>query len=886
MRPTEAATKYQLDDLLAALRTRRGNPIRIALDLETTGLDPRKVDITWLSWCLSDTEYGAIPIRHRNPSTKNDDWKAVRDTVQALHRESKNEIAWHNAAYDLAVLKCQGWLTLDDINAQIFDTMLASYLLNPVKAREGGNHKLKTLYDERVREPSKGEERQPDFEAICDGVPFADVPLTSAAFYAAFDAFTTFHLLDILGTDLTQRGLMNYFKQIEIPHLLTTIEITTSGIRLLCSDSEIEDRNKRFPDQAIKSVTEYHEELEKIQSAIFEMTNQTFNLASPDALRRVLFGSELGITPYGKARAGSYLIDKDTLTKIFCDQDGLYERKLLAYILYAKQLMTIISKHTEMIDGSDSLDKSKRSRVIYPKLRATTASGRYAGSSPNMLSLSSSSNIKRHLVPRDGWTFVIGDFSQIDLRVIANETAEVKPSSKMRQDVNSGVDLHLNTLRIVDERVQPNWKKLLKDKADKNKAVGYIDTHGKEYVQPQIEHAMLTTLQKKRGDVAKPLNFGVSYGLGPTKLLSNLNTTDEFREQVIVLPGRGVSEDDWLRDIKAALDRPKHTLRDVKGYLDRFHSEYPDIRTFQEQVEDRLRDCGETHNLFGRPCRAEILPLFHDPILRDKIAFDISFGKNKWFRVRVADIKVEPEGIRCRLKRVNRLQTSEPFGKRKVEKSDLVRTESSKVYEVDEASLLAAWEAYLRSMDPSDLADGLTEAHNEACWDEENFFELVEPDVPALSPDPKYINVLSDIGFACFPYVMISHEAIERVLIDGTDVDLKYPGYDKLRRNLISARVSSTSMDFCKIAMIEFRNIARQRWSNINERPRIVNCIHDEIAVECREEDAEDVRKLLKQCMEDQSIFGRYVDKANGRKLLVEIEAEIGIGNSYAKAKP
>ncbi|MCX6125627.1 MAG: DNA polymerase [Proteobacteria bacterium] len=129
-----------------------------------------------------------------------------------------------------------------------------------------------------------------------------------------------------------------------------------------------------------------------------------------------------------------------------------------------------------------------------------------------------------------------------------------------------------------------------------------------------------------------------------------------------------------------------------------------------------------------------------------------------------------------------------------------------------------------------------------------------------------------------------------------SDPVLSYVKFDKIRRNIISARVSSTSMDIAKIAMIEFRRriAADPRWKNYEDRPKIVNCVHDEIVVECRGEDINDVENILNSCMK--RLNGRSVDGApshfdayvfGDRKLRVDIDAESEKSLiNYAEAKP
>ena len=100
-----------------------------------------------------------MDIQHRNPVATTDSDR-LHSLIRALHADPAKTIVYHNAAFDLGVLISQGWLREEQIQCRIFDTMRASYILDPVKAKEGGKHSLKVLYDELLR----GEHgpRQPD----------------------------------------------------------------------------------------------------------------------------------------------------------------------------------------------------------------------------------------------------------------------------------------------------------------------------------------------------------------------------------------------------------------------------------------------------------------------------------------------------------------------------------------------------------------------------------------------------------------------------------------------------------------------------------------------------------------------------------------------------
>lgn len=842
----------------------------ITLDLETTSLIPFIAEPTWLSWACGD-RIGAIPILHRNPWTT-----TARDQVapllKQLHQRTNSSVIWHNAAFDLSVLIAKGWMKSEEIDpCAVFDTMLASYILNPVKNHEGGRHSLKFLYREIKREVDP---EQPTFESVTKGCEFSDIPIEEAKWYSGFDAWATLKVFHKLNSELQgneNEGLLGYFKKVEMPHLLTTIEIITTGMRIR---SQGELPAELWP---IKDLyREYDETLKKI----YDLADHTFNFTSPRSLRWALF-SKAGVDPLGRGKkSGKFAIDKWTLAEIFAALERRYDRnnerkeankRLIAWTLYAKLLLENIKKHEEFYGGTNPVTGR-----IHPQMRQTTSSGRYSCRSPNTLSMSTTSGIKSHLIPREHSAFVIADFSQIDLRVIANETAVIDINSKMAKAVNNGVDLHINTLAIVDQQTKiAQIKKIhyINDKPDYYEKLDgvQITVNGNEDLTAQI-----LDIKRKRSSIAKPLNFGISYGLGPKGLLANLNNTEKFQDLIFKNLKDGLDENEWLETLsKQALEgNGNFTTDDASDFLDQFHSEYPEIPQFQKKIEtEDFQKTGSTVNIFGRRSRAEGI----GHLLSESAVIDIDLGFGDWFRVHCKGMLYEKKAFHCFVTKVFPLEVSADQTERKL-KSE------TPLFEFDlEQYNLATTLLQLRNICEDGWRTAVRSNFENGMYGGEDFFDRVQIDQPTLMSGSTTLS-LEPLA----PFVQLPHSQIKFIQSGPLATFMRYPGYDALRRKLISYRVSSTSMDICKIAMIEFRKAAQQ-WFNrgkLKSLPRIVNCIHDEIAVECHLEDTELVTTLLKRRMSFKGfVHQKYLDK--GRKLLVEIQADAGSSSeNYAKAKP
>ncbi|MCX6125626.1 MAG: DNA polymerase [Proteobacteria bacterium] len=663
--------------------------------------------------------------------------------VKKLHQGSRIHIIYHNAKFDLAMLLGNKWLEIDDIDPdRIQDTLILSFLMNPIKSREFGNgsHGLKHLYKEHLQED--GEEDQPEYQEIGNGRSFEDAEFNQAKFYATFDAYSTYHLFNQIFKPALEndKALNHYYSKIERPHIITTIEIIMTGMRLLPQSTAL----------AAGSPTAMNNLEQAFQCAkeqLFTLARRTFRFASPDDFRSVMFGrlTEIKTKKRGKAQ-GKPLIDKDTLIEIFALSKNLYQKAITSIAIYAKHLDITIRKHTEMYDAINQVTDR-----VHANIRVTTSSGRFSSPSPNILSLGKGSKIKEHIVPRDGWGFVVADFSQIDLRAIANETGGLMSNSKMLEDVNAGKDLHFNTLGIIDdkarEKIDQGWNKLAKD----GKSVTLLNT---QIVALAGEDEKLAQrLVKDRSNLAKKINFGVSYGLGATNLYDTLMKHDKALDEIVDFPKNHLVLPEWVSDLsqkamqadyrqKTWIDRAATILAShqdlaswiqkiedkiivkeldietVEGYLDMFYQEYKEIKQFQVEVEKDLVTYGTTYNVFGRLCRGELYGhmLAQSDANKIKFALDLRLPNGEWYRLFISPTGIDRKGINCRIEVAFRLfmkQTSK-FNPKPID------------HKIENAQLIyhikpEAWHDFenvrLFANDPDTFKICLNKIHADADWD-------------------------------------------------------------------------------------------------------------------------------------------------------------------------
>jgi len=239
-------------------------------------------------------------------------------------------------------------------------------------------------------------------------------------------------------------------------------------------------------------------------------------------------------------------------------------------------------------------------------------------------------------------------------------------------------------------------------------------------------------------------------------------------------------------------------------------------------------------------------------------------------------MKMDGQFIHCALFQAHELQIIEPKKKRNPQIKDLIRVIGRQIFDLDKNAFLKSIEKFNEDKNVSSLLGIMSRINENANYDANKLLNYLR------STEPCWMG-RELVTVPCLPFIKLPHRDIKFVWNAERTKDFLYPGFSKLKRNLVSARIQSTSMDLCKIAMFTFRDEARERWPALDERPKIVNCIHDEIAVECRENDKEKVMELLIECMTNKANFQRYV--AEGRFLNVDIDANLEGGGSAYRAK-
>ncbi len=453
--------KDAFSDLVARLKTSD----MFAVDTETTSKDPMKAELVGLSFSMEPDEAFYIPLAHDYPDVP--DQLALKTVLNLLKPVLENpgiKKIGQNIKYDWMVLKRHGI----NLAGVVFDTMLASYLINPSKrahnldqiALDFLDHKTITYQDVT----GKGKK----------AMSFAEVPLEKAGPYACEDADITLMAYHVLKPMLEKLGLMELMEKVEMPLVPVLMKMEMTGI---CVDRDkLRNLSKSFEHQ-----------LEQLESRIFSIAGEEFNIRSSQQLRHILFEKlKLPVQKKTKKKT-AYSTDVNVLTAL-ADKHELPE-----LILRHRTLAKLKSTYT---DALLDLVHPETERIHTSYNQTVTATGRLSSSDPNLQNIpirtDQGMEIRRAFIPRVGWTLVSADYSQIELRILAHYADDEILIKAFKDDE----DIHTRTATEVFQ-VFPS------------------------FITPELRRQ------------AKVINFGIVYGMSPYGLSRELDISRKMAKTYI-----------------------------------------------------------------------------------------------------------------------------------------------------------------------------------------------------------------------------------------------------------------------------------------------------------------------------------------------------------------
>lgn len=347
------------------------------------------------------------------------------------------------AVHDAKVLLKALWEADLDLGGLTLDTILAAYLLDPAET----NYRLTDLLQRYARLELPEDAGAPEGQLDLGGEEA--VP---TALLAARAALATHVLAPKLLEALDAQGLRGLNDDIEVPlvRVLAKMEVVGVGV-----DVEV--------------LTELRDKLtaeaDELRQAITDDAGHPFNVNSTKQMREVLF-DELGLTPQKKTKTG-YSTDAQTLEKM------RGEHPIIEHILSYREVEKLRSTYGESL-LHDVADDGR----IHASFNQTVArTGRLSSENPNLHNIPVRSEMGREFrkafVPGDGYTLLVADYNQIELRCIAH----LAEDPGLIDAFESGTDIHTETAARVFgvglDDVQP-------DQRAKAKMVSYGLAYGME----------------------------------------------------------------------------------------------------------------------------------------------------------------------------------------------------------------------------------------------------------------------------------------------------------------------------------------------------------------------------------------------------------------------
>jgi DNA polymerase-1 len=321
-----------------------------------------------------------------------------------------------NAKYDMLVLRGAG-VRLAGLE---FDTMLASYLLDPGRR----SHGLDLLALEYLGHTMTA------YEQLCgkgkQQLGFDVVPVDAARDYSCEDVDVTMRLRALLQRQLEQHAMLPLLRDMEVPLVSVLADMEYDGIAI----------NLPWFD-SLK--TRFAAERARVEQAIYAEAGREFNINSNPQLRTVLF-DERGL-PVKKKTATGPSTDASVLQEL-AEEGHVLPTLLMEY-------REIFKLEGTYIDALPRLVHPRDHRLHTSYNQTVAATGRLSSSDPNLQNIPSRRElgraIRRGFVPRTGWRLLSADYSQIELRLLAHLSGDPAFVSAFR----AGGDIHKQTAAII-----------------------------------------------------------------------------------------------------------------------------------------------------------------------------------------------------------------------------------------------------------------------------------------------------------------------------------------------------------------------------------------------------------------------------------------------------
>ena len=412
----------------------------VAVDTETTSLDPHQADLVGISLCSKVGKACYIPVGHKSPKCLNKD-AVIKKLKKILEDPSIKKIG-QNIKFDFIVFyKCG--ITLSSME----DTMLMSYVLDAGKNR----HNMDTLSEIHL-----GHKTISFKEMVGTGkkeINFSEVELDKAKDYAAEDADVTFRLYKKFIKNLKSEKMINIYEIFEKPLIKILAFMEIEGVEI---DSKF-----------LKSLSsKFEKKIQKLEKEVFKISKKEFNIASPKQLGEIIY-NDLKIAGLKKTKKGSFATSASVLEDL-----AFKGHEFPKLILDWRQVSKLKNTYSDALP--EHLNPNTK-RVHTSFLLAATTTGRLASSDPNLQNIPIKSedgkDIRKAFTAKKGHLLISADYNQIEMRILADlaDVKELKKAFKNKEDIHSLTASQIFNIDI---------KKVNQDHRRKAKAINFGIIYG------------------------------------------------------------------------------------------------------------------------------------------------------------------------------------------------------------------------------------------------------------------------------------------------------------------------------------------------------------------------------------------------------------------------
>ncbi len=383
-----------------------------------------------------------------------------------------------------------------------FDTMIASYVINPGLRQHNLDYLAQHYLNHKMISYN---------DVVGKGrakISFSEVDLERAKEYSCEDADITLNLMSVLERQLREDMNQELFYEMEMRLMPVLMDMELAGIKV--DAAFLKQMSQRFTEQ-----------IRELQKEIYKEAGMEFNINSPQQLGFILF-EKLQLPVQKKtAKTKAYSTDVKVLNKL-ASSNFKISQLILRFRSLSKLKSTYLDALVKMVDSSTG-------RIHTSYNQTVTATGRLSSSRPNLQNIpirrEEGREIRKGFVAEDGNLLLSADYSQVELRVFAHYSGDAAFIEAFRNEE----DIHSRTA---------------------SELLG-------------VPLGMVSSDMRR---IAKAINFGIIYGMGPRKLSDELGIDN----------------------------------RTAKEYIDSYYKRYEGVARYKEGIVAMARKKGYVTTLFNR----------------------------------------------------------------------------------------------------------------------------------------------------------------------------------------------------------------------------------------------------------------------------------------------